>query len=446
MPKKNRVNVAAPPVGPLLWSLSTLFLGVGLLLVGVGLLFSVLGLRAGVAQFSSITLGLVTSAYYAGFVGGTFACPILIRKVGHIRAFAAMASLASTMPILHALWIDPWFWGVLRFITGVCMVGLYIVIESWLNALAPNALRGRLFAVYMAVNFVALALGQWLILVGDRLGFVPFAMVSVMFSFALLPITMTKVDEPAPVQAPKFSLRSLYDASPLGMAAAVASGLITGAFYGMGTVFGKAAGFSDAGVASFMAAAILGGAIFQWPVGIFSDRHDRRVVLLWVCVLGAGVTLLGFVLAHYAVDALLPLALVFGGLIFSMYGLGVAHVNDVIDSSRLVEFTGGLLLLHGVGAAIGPVLAGTVMDVAGPSSLMLFYAAVMGAMALYTVKRLRYFPPVPAEQKADFVAMGGGSQAVLQMDPRTLPEEGSSASLAAADEGAARGQGGQGGF
>lgn len=444
MPTKNRIQTA-PPVGPLLWSLSTLFLGVGLLLVGVGLLFSVLGLRAGVAQFSSTTLGLVTSAYYAGFVAGTFACPILIRKVGHIRAFAAMASLASTMPILHALWIDPWFWGVLRFITGVCMVGLYIVIESWLNALAPNALRGRLFAVYMAVNFVALALGQWLILVGDRLGFVPFAMVSVMFSFALLPVTMTKVDEPAPVQAPKFSLRSLYDASPLGMAAAVASGLITGAFYGMGTVFGKAAGFSDAGVASFMAAAILGGAIFQWPVGIFSDRHDRRVVLLWVCVLGAGVTLLGFVLAHYAVDALLPLALVFGGLIFSMYGLGVAHVNDVIDSSRLVEFTGGLLLLHGVGAAIGPVLAGTVMDVAGPSSLMLFYAAVMGAMALYTVKRLRYFPPVPAEQKADFVAMGGGSQAVLQMDPRTLPEEGSSASLAAADEGAARGQGGQGG-
>ena len=444
MPTKNRIPTA-PPVGPLLWSLSTLFLGVGLLLVGVGLLFSVLGLRAGVAQFSSITLGLVTSAYYAGFVAGTFACPILIRKVGHIRAFAAMASLASTMPILHALWIDPVFWGVLRFVTGVCMVGLYIVIESWLNALAPNALRGRLFAVYMAVNFVALALGQWLILVGDRLGFVPFAMVSVMFSFALLPVTMTKVDEPAPVQAPKFSLRSLYDASPLGMAAAVASGLITGAFYGMGTVFGKAAGFSDAGVASFMAAAILGGAIFQWPVGIFSDRHDRRVVLLWVCVLGAGVTALGFVLAHYAVDALLPLALVFGGLIFSMYGLGVAHVNDVIDSSRLVEFTGGLLLLHGVGAAIGPVLAGTVMDVAGPSSLMLFYAAVMGAMALYTVKRLRYFPPVPAEQKADFVAMGGGSQAVLQMDPRTLPEEGSSASLAAADEGAARGQGGQGG-
>lgn len=433
-------------VGPLLWRLSTLLLGVGLLVVGVGLLFSVLGLRAGLADFSSITLGLVTSAYFAGFVLGTYACPVLIRKVGHIRAFAALASLASTMPILHAFWIDPWFWGVLRLVTGVCMVGLYIVIESWLNALAPNALRGRLFAVYMAVNFGALALGQWLILVGDRLGFVPFALVSVMFSFALLPITLTEVSEPAPVDAPTFSLRNLYQASPMGMAGALTSGLMTGAFYGMSAVFGKSLGFSDAGVASFMAAAILGGAAFQWPVGNYSDRHDRRIVLLWVCLLGACVSGLCFFLAQYGVDAidtadaLIPLALLLGGLIFSIYGLSVAHVNDVIDSSRLVEFTGGLLLLHGVGAAIGPVLAGVLMDLAGPSSLMLFYAAVMAAMALYSFLRLKAAAPVAPEHKADFVAMGAGSQVVLQMDPRGPVEDGSNgpapgASAAAGSEG-----------
>ena len=170
-------------------------------------------------------------------------------------------------------------------------------------------------------------------------------------------------------------------------------------------------------------------------MGNYSDRHDRRLVLLWVCVLGAIVTTLGFVLAQYSVDALLPLSLVFGGLIFSMYGLGVAHVNDVIDPSRLVEFTGGLLLLHGVGAAIGPVLAGVVMDAAGPSSLMLFYAVVMGAMGLYAFQRLKFFPPVPAEQKVDFVAMGGGSQAVLQMDPRAPAEDESNGDSAArADE------------
>ncbi len=410
-------------MGPLLWRLSTLLSGVALLIVGVGLLFSVLGLRAGLADFSSITLGLVTSAYFAGFVLGTFLCPVIIRRVGHIRAFAAMASLASTMPILHALWVDPWFWGLLRGVTGVCMVGLYIVIESWLNALAPNALRGRLFAVYMAINFVALALGQWLILVGDRLGFVPFAMVSVMFSFALLPITMTPVTEPAPVSAPRLSLRDLYQASPMGMASAMASGLITGAFYGMAALFAQGLGFSDAQVASFMAAAILGGAFFQWPVGHYSDSHDRRLVLLWVAVLGSAVCVLAYLLSQFSPDALVPLAILFGGLIFAIYGLCVAHVNDVIDSSRLVEFSGGLLLIHGAGAAIGPTLAGVVMHRVGSASLMLYFAAVMALLALYITKRLRAATAVPADEKSSFVVMGGGSQAVLQMDPRSPPEE-----------------------
>lgn len=405
-------------MGSLLWRLSTLLGGVGLLVVGVGLLFSVLGLRAGVADFSRVALGLVTSAYFAGFVLGTYLCPKVIRRVGHIRAFAAMASLASTMPILHALWVDPWFWGLLRLVTGVCMVGLYIVVESWLNALAPSEHRGKLFAVYMAINFVALALGQWLILVGDRLGFVPFAMVSVMFSFALLPITMTPVDEPEPVPAPRLSLRSLYDASPMGMAAALCSGLVTGSFYGLAASFAQGAGLGDGAVASFMAATILGGAVFQWPVGHFSDSHDRRVVLLWVCVLGAGLCGLGWVVADMEATWLLALAPLLGGLIFAIYGLGVAHVNDVIDSSRLVEFTGGLLLLHGAGAALGPTLAGTVMEVAGSDSLMLCFAAVLGGLAIYTLKRLGAASPVPAADKAQFVLMGGGSQAVLQMDPR----------------------------
>jgi MFS family permease len=409
-------------MGPLLLRLSSLLGGVALLIVGVGLLFSVLGLRAGVAEFSGLALGLVTSAYFAGFVVGTFICPMVIRRVGHIRAFAAMASIASTMPILHAMWVDPWFWGALRLITGICMVGLYIVIESWLNSLAPNEHRGRLFAVYIMINCVALALGQWLILVGDRLGFLPFAMVSVMFSFALIPITLSPVDEPEPVDAPTLSLRSLYDASPVGMASALGSGLIVGAFYGMGAAFAKGVGLTDAGVASFVAATILGGAVFQWPVGHFSDTHDRRVVLFWVSLLGGATAAMGYFLSPFSTDSLIPLAVVFGGFIFALYGLCVAHVNDVIDSSRLVEFTGGLLLVHGIGAAIGPTLAGVVMDAFGPKSLMLYFSAVLALLALYCLHRLRTKVAVPDEEKAEFVLMGVGSQAVLQMDPRTAIE------------------------
>jgi len=409
-------------LGSLLIPLSSLLSGVGMLVVGVGLLFSVLGLRAGVAEFADVVTGLIMSAYFAGFVLGTYVCPAIIRRFGHIRAFAAMASVASTMPILHALWIDPWFWGLLRLITGICLVGLYIVVESWLNALAPSNQRGKVFAAYMTVNFVALALGQWLILVGDTLGFVPFAMVSVMFSFALLPITLTTVSEPKPVAAPRLGLRNLYRTSPLGVAGAVVSGLLNGAFFGLGAVYAQRIGFSDAGVASFMAVTILGGAIFQWPVGHFSDRHDRRLVLLWICLGSAALAAAGFALSGISENALIFVGLLYGGLVFTIYGLSVAHVNDLIHSSRALEVAGGLLLLHGAGAALGPTLAGALMGEFGAASLMLYFVGVLLAMVLFTMRRMRAASAVPAEDKSDYVVMGSGSQAVLQMDPRVAQE------------------------
>lgn len=403
--------------------LSSLFLGVGLLVVGVGLLFSVVGLRAGMANFSGITLGLVMSAYYVGFVVGTYVCPLVIRRVGHIRAFAAMASVASTMPIFHAMWVDPWFWGALRLVTGVCLVGLYMAMESWLNTVAPAAQRGKVFGAYMTVNFVALALGQWLILVGDRLGFVPFAMVSVMFSLALIPITLTAVDEPEPVPAPRLSLRNLYNASPLGVASVFASGILSGAFFGMGASYAQGVGLDDSNVASFMAATILGGALFQWPVGHYSDTHDRRLVLAWVSTVAAALAVAAYFAPQVWPVSLMWIGLAYGGMIFAIYGLAVAHVNDVIDSSRLLEFTGGLLLVHGAGSALGPTLAGLMMDSLGAASLMLFFAAVLVALALFTLKRMRAAAPIPTEAKAEFVLMGGGSQAVLQMDPRAQPTD-----------------------
>ena len=407
----------------LLFPLSSLLSGVGLLVVGVGLLFSVLGLRAGAANFSGVVTGLIMSAYFGGYVAGTFVCPLIIRRVGHIRAFAAMASIASTMPILHALWLNPWFWGGLRLITGMCLVGLYIVIESWLNELAPNHQRGKVFAIYMSVNFVALALGQWLILVGDRQGFFSFALVSVLFSFALLPITLLQVSEPKPVATPRLGLRALYAISPLGVVAAVSSGLLNGAFYGMGASYEQGVGLSTAGVAAFMAVTILGGAVFQWPVGHFSDRHDRRLVMLWVCIGSAALAGAGFFLSRGSELSLIALGAVYGGLVFTLYGLGVTHVNDVIDSSTLLEVTGGLLLMHGIGAAVGPTLAGVLMDAMGAESLMLFFALVLGLFALFIAHRMKFFPALPASVQADYVVMSSSSPVVLQMDPRAIIEE-----------------------
>ena len=273
----------------LLIPLASLLSGLALLVVGTGLLFAAIGAQAGNAKFSGLVTGLVMSAYFAGFVYGTYACPAIIRRVGHIRAFAAMASIASAIPMFHALWTNAFAWGALRFVTGVCLVGLYIVVESWLNVVATTAQRGKVFAAYMAVSGISMAAGQWLILVGDRFGFVPFAMVSILFSFALIPITLTPVAEPEAMETPKFVLKELIYISPIGVIGTIGSGLLGGAFYSLGHVFGQGVGFSEAGIATFMAATILGGAAFQWPVGHLSDKNDRRWVLFWVCALCAGV-------------------------------------------------------------------------------------------------------------------------------------------------------------
>lgn len=400
--------------------LASLLSGAGLLVIGTGLLFSAIGTQAGAANFPVFVTGLIMSGYFAGFVIGTFACPAIIRRVGHIRAFAAMASIASTMPILHALWLNPWFWGGLRLVTGMCLVGLYIVVESWLNVAAQSEHRGKVFAAYMAVSGISMALGQWMILVGDRFGFVPFAMVSILFSFALLPITLARVGEPAPTEAPKLGLFELFSVSPIGVLGALSSGLLSGAFYSLGHVFGQRVGFSEGGTATFMAATILGGAAFQWPVGHLSDRHDRRWVLFWVCVCCASVAVAGFYLALDYEASLIGLGIIYGGFAFTIYGLCVAHVNDLIDRDKVLQVTGGLLLLHGIGATIGPIIAGGIMDLLGPGSLLLYFSGVLSLLSLAIWRFIRLRPQNRGEpgQKLDYVVMAAGSQAVLQLDPR----------------------------
>jgi MFS family permease len=410
-----------PPKREIFLPIFSLLSGVAMLVVGMSLLFSAIGVRSGDAQFTPLITGLINSAYFAGFVVGTFACPVIIRQVGHIRAFAAMASLLSTLPILHLLWQNPMYWGLLRLMTGVCLVGLYIVVESWLNVVAHTSIRGKVFAAYMATCGIASAIGQWMILVGDQRSFLPFALVSILFSLALLPLTLTPVEEPEAVEAPAFSFKELFHVSPVGVTAATYSGLLTSAFYSLGTVFGQGVGFSASGIATFMAATILGGAVFQWPIGHFSDRHDRCWVLLWVCVLGAGLAALGFYFAREYESYLIFLGVVLGGLMFAIYGLAVAHVNDLIDPAKTLEVTGGLLLLYGIGATAGPILAGFVMELSGDEGLMLYLGLGLALLALSTwffiITRQPHQQP-GTEHKGYVLMESGSSQAALKLDPR----------------------------
>jgi MFS family permease len=301
----------------------------------------------------------------------------------------------------------------------MCIVGLYMVVESWLNALAPNSKRGKIFAAYMATTLGALAFGQLLILVGDVLGFTPFALVSILLSLALVPIALTRVSEPPPVAAPRPALRRLFAVAPVGFVGALASGLLNGAFFGMGAVFAQRVGMSEAGVASFMSATIVGGAMLQWPVGQLSDRRDRRLVLAAVCASAALLAALAFVAEGFAAPLLAVVAFFYGGLAFTVYGLSVAHVNDLLEPARILEATGSLLLLHGIGAAIGPSAAGFLMQQLGPGSLLVYFALVLSALAGYALYRYKLVArPAPSEAHG-YVPMAESSQALLQMDPRT---------------------------
>lgn len=406
-------------------SLFSLLFGTAVLLIGMGALGTLLGIRAGIEQFSAPLTGVVMGAYFLGFIVGSYVCPPLIHRVGHIRAFAVMAAITTAVALLHGLVVHPLFWFALRIINGACMMGLYMSMESWLNAITPNERRGQVFAVYMATTLLAMALGQYLILIGEITSMVPFALAAIFLSLALVPIALTRIGQPVAVAVPRLSLKSLYHNAPLGVVGALFAGLAAGAFWGMGPLFAHRVGLTPAGVAMFMSAAILGGAMLQWPIGRLSDSTDRRRVLAVVCLGGVVAALVAYGLALAIPEALFVAAFIYGGFAFTVYSLTVAHTNDHMDKEHVLEATRTLLLLHGIGAVIGPALAGVLMSALGPGSLLLYFAVVLGLLGSYAFYRTHVqIPVIPAEP---FTAMTGStSQVVLEMDPRVEEVAGSS--------------------
>lgn len=400
-------------------SLFSLLLGTAVLLVGVGLLGTLLGVRAGLEHFGAAITGAIMSAYFSGYVVGTFLIPRLIRRVGHIRAFAAMAAVAAATAITHAMVIDPWAWMGLRAITGICLVGLYMVIESWLNALAPNQHRGQVFALYMTVVLISMALGQFLILAGDVGGFDLFGLTTILLALALVPIVLTQTAQPAPVQTPRVGLRQLFSVSPLGVAGAFVTGTANSAFWGMGAVFASGIGFDEPRIAAYMSATILGGALLQWPIGRLSDRYDRRTVLTVLCLAAVGAGLGAFFLASRSQLGLLACTFVYGGLAFSAYSLSVAHVNDHLEPSAVLEAASGLLLVYGVGAAAGPFVVGIAMELFGPRSLLAYFVVSFALLALFALYRMRVAAPIPIADQGAFLPVVRTTPVVLEIHPQT---------------------------
>lgn len=360
--------------------ITALLSSVALLLAGSGLLGTLLAVRGRTEGFSDQVIGLVMSGYFVGFFLGTFLAPPLIRRIGHIRGFAFFAALAASAALLHPIWLHPGVWMALRLATGIAMVGLCTVIESWLNTEASAEYRSRVFAVYMVVSLLALAFGQLLLDLAPPRDFMLFSVAAILVSLASLPVTATRLSPPPLMQAPSFHPGRVFAVAPTAAIGAMVAGLVLGGFWGMGPVFAERSGLDRAGVGMFMGLAVAGGAFLQLPIGRLSDRGDRRTTLALVSTLGALVAG-AIVLLPADARTLLVGITVLGGLVFTLYPLCVSHLLEHLSRDELLGGCSALLLYNGVGAALGPALAGALMARFGPLALPALFCSALALLA-----------------------------------------------------------------
>ena len=370
----------------------TLFLGIALIMICNGLQGTLLGVRAGLEGFSTSVTGTIMTAYYLGFLAGSQMVPKLVGGVGHIRVFAALASLASSSVLVHTVFVDPWAWASMRFITGFSYAGLYIVIESWLNERASNDNRGQLLSMYMLVSVGAYAAGQFLLNLGSPSSFELFILASVLVSFALVPISL------APIQAPTFELGErlglfkLYRYSPLGIIGAIGTGVGNGILVSMAAVYGLALEFSVAQITLLAASIQVGALLLQWPIGHLSDRFDRRIIITVVTFAAAVVAVGGIAVQAGGGWPLWLMLGLLGGLNLPMYALCIAHTNDHLNSRQMIAASGSLVLANGLGASMGPLFAAQFMNISGPSGFLISLSMIhiaIGLFALYRMTRRR---------------------------------------------------------
>ena len=389
------------------------------------MLGTLIPIRAGIDGFTPTTVGIIGSVYFAGFLLGCLATPHLVRRAGHIRSFATFCGMAAAAPLIHALSSDPFVWSLMRVLTGFCFAGLYMVIESWLNEQSTNETRGRLFSAYLIVNLSALTIGQVLLNAADPGGFVLFAVCSILTSIALVPIAMTTSVQPMPIQSTRIDIKALYALSPVGLAGSFVVGLANAPFWTLAPLYASESGLNTAGVSVFMAAAIVGGATAQWPIGRMSDRMDRRRVIVALS-LGAALGEIALVLAGASGNmfAVMGAGFLFGVFGLTLYSVVVAHMNDHGQSESFVAISGGMLIVFSVGSIIGPTAASVGVSTFGIASIFVFTAVVHLLFAGFTVYRIASAPALTEEQRADFVAVPfpQGQPLPTEFDPRAADE------------------------
>src|SRR5215510_13831832 len=380
-----------------------LLVGMALLTLGAGLQATLLGVRATLEGLSTFATGAVLAAYYVGFVIGSIAAPELVRRVGHIRVFAALTATAAATILVQGLYFGPWTWALLRAVSGVCFAGIYVVAESWLNDRAAEGTRGVLLASYMAVVYVGLGAGQFLLNLADPSGSVLFTVIAILISLAVVPIALTAQRAPDFALPRRVSFRELLAISPLGAAGALFSGATAGTLFTLGPVYAARSGFDTAAVATFMACSILPAIVLQLPLGRLSDRVDRRSVLMAISIAAAVAAAVALQLGS-ASPALFVAVAAYGGLSLTAYAVVLAHVNDHLHPAQMVAASATVLLANGIGSAVGPVAVSAAMQLAGPGAFFASVIVLHGTFALYAAWRKHTTDAVPRPEKARFVS------------------------------------------
>jgi MFS family permease len=381
----------------------TLLLGMLLLMLGNGLQATLLGVRGQMEGIPPSTLSVVMSAYFLGLMIGARVTPLMIRRVGHVRVFSALASLISAGFILYAALPYAWVWMLTRLMVGFCFCGVYVVAESWLNDRATNETRGQAMSVYMLTQGLGIVGAQGFMTLADPGGYALFALISILVSLSTAPMLLSVSPVPAFEASQRMSLRQLFRVSPLGCVGTFLLGGVFSAMFGMAAVYGAETGLTVAQISVLMAAIYTGGLLSQFPIGWLSDRMDRRMLIVACCVAGLIAGVAASLAPPYA--ALLVLAAVIGGVANPLYSLMIAHTNDFLQPKDMASASGGLLFLNGVGAVSGPLLVGVMMERFGPSAFFGYMSGLFALIAFYGMWRMTRRPAATVEEQGSFASI-----------------------------------------
>ncbi|MEO1776970.1 MAG: MFS transporter [Pseudomonadota bacterium] len=381
-----------------------LLIGMFLLQIGNGLQGTALGLRGGIEEFDTTLMGVVMTGYFVGFLFGAKMTPIMLRRVGHVRTFAAMASLLSAAFILYAVAVDPWAWTAMRVLSGFCFSAVYVVAESWLNNQSTNENRGQAMSIYLVCQMGGIVLSQAIVPLGDPAGYDLFVVMTVAVSLACTPILLSASPAPVAEADKQLPLSRLFEVSPLGAFGMLVSGAIFAGMFGMTPVWGVEVGLTAAELSILIGSIYTGALVLQFPIGYISDRVDRRHLIAIVAALGgAGCVLMSFASGSFPI--IVAGAVLLGGCSNPLYSLLVAHTNDFMEHEEMAGAAGGLVLLTGVGAAGTPFIIGYLMDIFGVGAFPIFLTLCFALITGYALYRMTVRPATPVEETLPYTVV-----------------------------------------